>query len=245
MKNNIVVLAAIALGAFSATAQDVAPASSLSVTSSFGFESEYVFRGAQFADAIITPAIDIAYGNAYAGMWFAIPVENADVVDCNEMDIYGGYSTSLSSLLTIDFGACRYTYGDTFTNFMDKSNSLEAYVGLSADVILSPSVYVYRDFDLLTTTIEGSIGHSISLSDKMSVDLGASIGYVSSEYDDNDYTYYGATADMSYSINDSSSIGFGLRYSGSDNDMIYTGDYGDADMKASDFWYGLSFSSGF
>jgi len=246
MKKNIVLIAALVLGAFSAIAQDVAPASSLSVTSKFGYESKYVFRGVQLADAIITPAIDVAYGDFYAGMWFAVPVENADSAKTsdNEMDIYAGYSTALTSILTIDAGACRYAYDDVVVDFMDKGNTLEGYVGVSANIFLSPSAYAYYDIDLQVFTLEGSIGHSFELSDKFSVDVGGSIGYVWADDSDNDYAYYGATADLSYAVNNSSSVGFGVRFSGSEDEQMY-GAADDIDLSKSAFWYGLTFSTGF
>ncbi|MFA5257586.1 MAG: hypothetical protein WC360_05490, partial [Opitutales bacterium] len=206
------------------------------------FESEYVFRGWQFADAIVTPSVDVAYGDFYAGVWFAVPVENSWAY-VNEMDIYGGVSTSVNGILTLDVGACRYAYDEVITSFLNKNNTIEGYIGLSADVLLSPSVYIYYDFDLLVTTLEGSIGHSFGLTDSVSIDVGGSIGYVSPDSGDS-YTYYGATADLSYSLNDSSSVGFGLRYSGSTEDLIF-GDISDPDTSKSILWYGLSFSTGF
>ncbi|MBN1402940.1 MAG: hypothetical protein JW942_00535 [Opitutales bacterium] len=245
MKKNIVLFAALALGAASVTAQEVATttAPAISVTSSFGYESEYVFRGVQLADAIITPSIDVAYGDFYAGLWFAVPVEHQDVY-VNEMDFYVGYSTAISSLLTIDAGATRYAYDEVIGDFFDKSNTLEGYVGISADVLLNPSVYAYYDIDLDVFTTEVSIGHSIALNDKFSADLGLSGGYATEDDGDADYFFYGATADLSYAINDSSSVGFGARFSGSDEDMVY-GSSSNMDWEKNIFWYGFSFSTGF
>ncbi len=236
MKKNIAMFAALALGAFSTNAQ-----ASLSVTSSFGYESEYVFRGVQFADAIITPSVDVAYGDFYAGLWFAVPVENSGAY-VNEMDLYVGYSKAITSLVTIDVGLTRYAYDNTFTSFLDKDNTLEGFFGVSLDTILSPSLYGYYDFDLQVYTVEAKIGHSITVSDKVSVDLGLSGGYARDDY--YDYAFYGVTADLSYAINDSSKFGVGLRYSGSDDYGIY-GSATNIKLEKSMFWYGLSFSTGF
>lgn len=243
MKKSIVLFAALAMGAISANAQEAAPA--VSVTSSFGYESEYVFRGVQLADAIITPAIDVAYGDFYAGVWFAAPIENADLagVSDNEMDLYVGYSTALSDLLTVDFGATRYAYGDVATKFLSNGNTLEGYAGISADVFLSPSVYVYYDIDLKSFCVELSGGYSYELSDKFSADFGASVGYVDVDSSD-DYYYGGLTADLSYAINDASSMGFGVRYSTSDMDQV-VGSFDDPKADKDIFWYGFTFSTGF
>ena len=243
MKKHIVVLAAVALGAFSTTAQE-AESSALSVSPSVAYESEYIFRGKSCAEAVITPAVDFAYGDFYFGTWFAIPVENATQY-VNEMDVYAGYSTAINSIFSIDVGLCHYAYDDFIDDFDSKDNSLEFYAGASADVILSPSLYIYRDVDLLTYTVEASIGHSIALmEDKVSLDLGLSLGHVETEYDGElDYTYVCPTVDISYALTDYSTISFGVRYSAATEDFV--GDYNTVNPDSDCLWFGTSLSASF
>ena len=45
----------------------------------------------------------------------------------------------------------------------EDETTFEAYIGAEFDVTLSPSVYVYYDFDLETLTVEGSVKHKYKL----------------------------------------------------------------------------------
>lgn len=242
MKKNIVVLAALALGAFSVTAQEDAPA--LSVSTALGYDTLYVFRGAQCAEDILEPSVDVSYGNFYAGLWFAIPFTNVDVYT-NEMDIYFGYSTSVTDMLSVDVGVTHYGYNELVDDLFDNpDNSWEGYVGISADLLLSPSLYIYRDFDYSTYTVEAKISHSFSVYDKVSLDLGANLGEVFYDsYSGDEYTYAGATADVTYTINDQSSFSIGARYGVASEAKIY-GDYG-SEYQNGDVWVGGSFSTSF
>jgi uncharacterized protein (TIGR02001 family) len=254
MKKTILMLAALTLGAFSAKAQEAAAAittpaaapeaTSLSMSSTLGYESKYVFRGVQLADEIFTPAVDLTYGNFYGGLWFAFAEDSADPYP-TEMDLYAGYNFKASSLLTIDVGATRYAYDRVIGNFMGKDNSLEFYTGVSLDVLLSPSAYVYYDIDLHYVTFEGKLGHSFNLVSKLSLNLGVAAGYVvSSENSDNDYAYASATADLAYAITDKSSFSIGARAAMADYESFY-GSYHDVDTGRNGYWFGASFSTGF
>ena len=53
-------------------------AESLSVSTTVGFESRYVFCGVQFAETSFQPAINIGYGNFYGGAWLNLPVGDDD-----------------------------------------------------------------------------------------------------------------------------------------------------------------------
>jgi uncharacterized protein (TIGR02001 family) len=246
MKKYIAVLAALATGALYASAQEEAPASSLSVTSSLGYESEYVFRGVQYADAILSPSIDVAYGNFYAGAWFALPAQNAALYT-DEMDVYLGINTPLGEILSVDVGLTRYSYNDLVGHFLDDKNgaTTEYYVGISADVLLSPSFYAYYDTDLDVYTLEVKVGHSIPLFGDFSLDLGASAGYMADDEGEDDLTYFGGSADISYAINDKASFAIGARYSyNSENGAVFgNGNSPEADHDIC--WFGTSFSFGF
>jgi uncharacterized protein (TIGR02001 family) len=245
MNKNIVVLAALSLGAISASAEEAA-APSLSATSTFGYESKYVFRGVQLADAIITPAVNLTYGSFYAGTWFAIPVENTDLVQANEMDIFAGYTTAISSVFSIDVGATHYAYDEVVNDFLNNGNSLEGYVGITSSLPLSPAVYVYRDFDYSVTTVELKGSYSFTLTEKISLGISAATGYV--WYDEassgEDYWYYNTAANLSYAVSEKSSLSIGARAGGSENDRIY-GAADDVDLTENAFWYGMSFTTGF
>jgi len=264
MNKKMIVLAAIALGAISASAEEAAAQASapketsISMSSSLGLESKYVFRGIQLADEIFTPAVDVSYGNFYAGAWFAFPEDSVDGYP-TEMDIYAGYNIAVSEIVTLDVGATRFAYDRVISDFIksgNAGNSFEFFTGVSANILLSPSAYVYYDIDLHNMTVEVKIGHSFNFSDKISLNLGANAGYVISTggdnfknaalsiYCDGNYCYSGATVDLAYNINEKSSVSIGARYSVSDFEGVY-GSYHDIDSSRDALWFGASFSTGF
>jgi uncharacterized protein (TIGR02001 family) len=228
MKKIIATLSALAAFSF-ASAQE------LSVSTTFGYESEYIFRGVQFAEEIFTPALDFSVGGAYLGFWAALPAKEADG---NELDVYAGYGMALGDVLSLDVGATYYTFPDSEDDFFDTDvNSLEFYVGISADVMGAPSAYIYYDVDLEVLTGEVSGGHSIDIADNTSLDLSAFLGFVSPDEGD-DYTYYGASVDLGYSFTDAASAALGVRWSGASEDYMYDGD-------SNTFWYGFAVTAGF
>lgn len=245
---------ALCFGVMSGTAA----AESIGVSTTLGFESRYVFRGVQFAETSLQPAVELSYGGFYGGAWFNTPIGDDDLVVTpggEELDLYAGYSAGVSDLITLDVGLTYYTFPDLASGFFDTfdedgdglgANTLEAFAGLSVDSPLAPSLYVYRDFMFDTFTIEGGVSHSIPLAEKTSFDLGAALGYVIDDDTGGDYLYGSASADLSYSLTDDAALSAGVRYGGSDiaggaiiDDSIA------GTFKSSGFWWGLSISSSF
>lgn len=265
MKTNIALIAVMALGAASASAQD----SALSISTTVGWESKYVFRGIQLGEEIITPSIDLSYGGAYIGVWGAFPVDaQANNIDddgyWNEVDIYAGYGFALGEMLSADMGVTYYSYPSVQEDLFGDPNTTEIYFGVAAETMASPAVYAYYDFDLENFTVEASIGHSLPLAESMSLDVGVYVGFVFIGKDENaigyteddsttavdefaegedTYTYYGATADLVYSVNENAALTVGVRWGGSGEDLI--GDYNETDFDSSAFWFGGSISVGF
>ncbi len=226
MKKQIVLLtAAVAVGFGSLKAQSL---DDLSVTSTFAWESEYVFRGVKFAQNAFQPGLDIELGDLYVGTWGSFAT-NDSYADGNEINFFGGYGIALDDVFSLDLGVTVYYFPPS------DDNTTEIYAGIAADTVASPSAYIFYDFDLEALTIEGSIGHSIPLDQSLSLDLGAFAGFVTPDEGD-DYFYYGLTADVSLEVNATSSASVGVRFAGNDID--------DADL--SEFlWWGFSFSTGF
>jgi uncharacterized protein (TIGR02001 family) len=266
MKNRIALIAAVAAGSICTYAQDAA-APELSVSATFGWESKYVFRGVQLAEEILTPSVDVSYGGAYVGIWAAMPMDHVASSSSedgylNEIDFYAGYGMNLTDILSIDVGATYYSYPSVQEELFGSVNTLEGYAGIAAEVLLSPAVYAYYDFDLEISTFEGSIGHSFALAENVSLDLGAYVGIAilnpedpeeGEEEADDSSVYYGATADISYAIRETSSLTFGVRWAGNSVDDSFFSDFEDKfpaegvtpDLDDAAFWYGFSFSTGF
>jgi hypothetical protein len=178
--------------------------------------SSYVWRGIQIhEDVAIQPSVGITYGGFGANFWADYDTDS-DVEEMIETDLTLNYSFSVGKL-GLDVGYIYYAL-DGF------SDTQEVYITAGYDVILSPAVTAYYDFD------EGeggfvvtSIGHSFAfLDDKLSLDLGASASYnienlimgVDEDGDEFSDFYNGElTASLGYSINDAFSAGASIAYS--------------------------------
>jgi len=227
-KLSIIVLASL-LSISTLSAQELA------MSATFAYESEYVFRGVQFADESFQPAVDISYGDFYAGIWANEPIVDG-VGFNNEIDFYTGYGFGLTDWLSADVGFTYYWFPEDPAS---ESYSREFYAGFAADVTFAPSVYFYYDVDLNGFTIQGSAGHSIPLSDTMensTLDFGV---YIAAVFFDTgsgaDYAYYGASLDWSYAFNENAAFSIGMRVSATSLD----------DTRDANCWWGATFSAGF
>ncbi len=214
----LLVLAA-SLAAFSSLkAQD-----DVAVTMDIGYESRYVFRGFQLADESMTAAIEASFGDAYLGMWTNQPiVKNFD----NEFDFYGGMAFDIAEGIGLDVGGTLYYYPESGSG----SETFEIYAAFGFDAAMSPGVTFFYDLDLEALTVEGSVGHSFEMDEKSSFDIGAFYGYV--DGDGFDYSYFGASADIVYSLSDTASASIGARYSDG------------SDGPEDEMWFGGSISTG-
>ncbi len=213
IKKTSLALAALVAGV-SAQAQDAK--SDLSVTVDVTYVSDYLFRGAKLGDASVQPSVEAAYGDFYAGAWHSSEVSHSD--GATETDLYAGYGFAINETFSLDAGVTRYTYDGG-----SDLDSTEVYVGVSADVLLSPSAYYYYDFDYETYTIEGSIGHSFPIDAiKASLDLSAKVGHVGAPGDDR--TYYVGGAAVPFKLSDTATLTVGVDYVVNDGDNLIDGD---------------------
>lgn len=228
-----------AILAASVATASIAGAQELSISSTFGWESDYIFRGVQLAEEYFAPAVDVSYGDMYAGIWAALPV---DAMYGNEVDLYAGYGIGINENVSADIGFTYYTYPDAQDDFFDSDvNTFEIYGGLSFEAPLSPAIYAFYDFDLEALTLEGSAGHTVELSEEGSVDFSVYLGHVDPDGGDS-YIYYGASAGYTYAFTDSASFSIGLNYYGADEDLMGENFKMDTDNKLT---ISTSFTAGF
>jgi uncharacterized protein (TIGR02001 family) len=217
MKKTILALAALAVGA-SAYAQE-AKTTDLSVTLDLTYVTDYVFRGATLAGASFQPSVEAAYGDFYAGVWHsdAISGTNTAGIGDSETDFYAGYGFAVTEKISIDVGATRYVYSGG-----SSGDTTEAYAGLSFDVLLSPSVYYYYDFDLEISSYIGSIGYSLPVeSIGTSLDFSGSVGYIQrSGLNGDDYTYGSVGVSVPYKLSDTATLTAGVQYILNDTDAL-------------------------
>jgi uncharacterized protein (TIGR02001 family) len=222
IKKTALALAVIAAGV-SAQAED---ASALSVTVDVSYVSDYVFRATNLGNAAIQPSVEAAYGDFYAGVWASNAVSNTD--DLSEVDLYAGYGLAIDDTFSVDAGLTRYTYEGG-----SAIDTTEAFVGATADVLLSPSLYVYYDFDLDNTTVEASVGYSFPIDAiNTSLDLSGKLGYVTlgdAIGGNDDYTYYSVGVSVPYKLSETATLTAGVDYVYNNEDTIAGFNGGDND----------------
>ncbi len=234
IKNTTAIVAAILAGASFASAQE------LSVSTAVAYESDYIFRGVRYADEFIAPSIDISYGDFYAGIWAALPVDSPETVGDieSEVDFYAGYGFGLSETVSADVGFTYYTFPNEADGLIDGDvNTFEIYGGLSFEAPLSPAVYAFYDFDKQEFTLEVSGGNSVKVSETTSVDFSGYLGGVDVRKG-LDYLYYGAGVSYVVALAENASWSIGVNYYGADEAM-------EADGSKNKITLSTSFSAGF
>lgn len=268
---------AIATAAAGLSAQETGSSiEDLSITGTFDFETEYIFRGKELAEQSFQPSVEFGFpvlgGDLYTGIWTNQPIKSGEA---NEIDFYGGFAYPVTEMFTVDVGFTYYWYPDSVPassadginppgtpslpgtgSNTGISQTREIYVGVSADVILSPALYFYYDFDLEQTVLEGSIGYSFDLgeyvgTEGISFDVGAYLGWLSANaYNgsqrgsvdkwNNGYIYGGITGDLVYEISENVSSSLGIRWSANNDGSDNTGFNGGNLGTDSNLWFGAT-----
>jgi len=130
--------------------------------------SNYVWRGQKLSNAsVVQPSVGITYGGFGANLWANY---DTDTNEHNETDLTLDYSFPVDKL---SFGI-----GYIYYALEGVDDTQEVYLAVGYDVLLSPSLTVYYDFDQGDGAfIVASIGHSFELMDKATLNLGASASY--------------------------------------------------------------------
>ena len=267
-KNNIIIITLMAFGiwalpsllADSDRASPVIDLEQLSVSGSFGFESQHVFRGKQFAWQSFQPGVELSYpvagGEVYTGVWSNQQLDNKNAAGVpggrTEVDFYAGYIYPITDTFSLDAGFTYYLFTNQPNALQRSSQSRELYVGLTADVLLSPSVYVYYDFDQSQTVVEASIGYTLHLDQYADIVAGLRLEatayagtlsanrYLGVQGAKNGYNYAGASLDIVYDINENLSTYAGIR--GAVNNDGSTMNQGGREVN---IWYGVGLAYAF
>ncbi|MQA92534.1 MAG: hypothetical protein GEU90_20320 [Gemmatimonas sp.] len=91
------------------------------LTANAGWYSEYFFRGIPQKTSSANAGLDVEFGGLYFGTWAA------DVGDGAEVDVFGGYSLSLTDQLTLTAGGTGYFYTGDFDDTYLEANLLAAF----------------------------------------------------------------------------------------------------------------------
>jgi hypothetical protein len=197
--------------------------------------SSYMWRGFEIhEDVAVQPYVGITYGGFGVNLWADYNTEPGEAI---ETDLTLNYSFSVDKF-SFDAGYIYYGLDGV-------EDTQEIYLSVGYDVLLSPEVTIYYDFDEGDGAfIAASIGHSFELPKNLSLDLGASVSYNSeSEYSIGDYSDFHngeLSASMSVPVNDAIAITPTLAYSFALSDDAESAiESLSADSNESDFFYGV------
>jgi uncharacterized protein (TIGR02001 family) len=166
---------------FGATAAPAEDEMSVSVTSDFF--SKYIWRGQNVTDDWVwQPGASISYKGLTGGFWGNLDLtdENDESGQFIEYDYYVDYSAQINDTVGFSVGGIYYY-------FPGSDATTELYWGFSFDVPASPAITVYHDIDEIDGTYAAfSVGHSFENPGDLpfGVDLGASLGWGDSSYND-------------------------------------------------------------
>lgn len=163
---------------------------------SVGVYNKYIWRGYNLggnADYLIQPEINLSLSGFSLGIWGNY---NEDTEKLDEIDLTLEYSHDCTEQLSARVGHINYMLSD-------EVDSAEVYVGatlaLPVDVDLELS-YDYDELEAWFLTL--GVSREIELSEKISLNIGATVGY-----NDFDYLNQGElTAGLNYAVNDAFTV---------------------------------------
>ncbi|MEI6107870.1 MAG: TorF family putative porin [Opitutae bacterium] len=209
MKKTALILAALVAGASLSAQTPAAPAPAApayTITTDFTYTTKYVFRGVLLAKSAAQPTLKLAAGDFYASIWGSMPLSHGYEL---EFDYTAGYGFKLADGWNVDTGLTVYTYPGLSSG--DKA-TYEGFVGVNGTVgVLSSGTYAYYDFTLKAFTMQEALGYSITIDPKTSVNITATLGYVSPDAGSS-YTYYGLGVTVPYKITEAATFTAGVQY---------------------------------
>ncbi len=157
--------------------------------------SQYIWRGfIMDRDAVLQPEVYVStpstkFGKLKVGMWVNEDLQNSDDLNSDEFDYIIDY--------TYDFKYVSCSFGHTYYDFTGANKySREFYAGLSfPKLLLSPSVYFYRDYGKPSsggglgnyTVINGAYSVPFTLKGyEFSLDLSGHVGFNHNQFIDGD-----------------------------------------------------------
>lgn len=151
------------------------------------FLSQYIWRGQAFSrgSLVIQPELTVVWYGFLFDIWVNLDTsvydaakdENSGNAEVTETDLTLAYGRS--------FGPVYAEGGFLYYALDGVRDSMEFYLSLSLDVLLAPTLTVYREVNVYQNWyLNFGISHSFALQDWMSLDLAASVAYLISENSD-------------------------------------------------------------
>ncbi|MGD9546774.1 MAG: TorF family putative porin [Candidatus Krumholzibacteriia bacterium] len=159
----------------------------LDASAELGLFSKYVWRGMVVTDdPVLQPAAGVSVAGFGASFWGNIDLTdvNGSAEDpdefkgkFNEIDYTLTYGLSLP-MVSLNAGFIHYTFPNTGFD-----STTEIFASASANVLLSPSLAVYYDFDEVDAAyIAIGASHGVPMSPVANLDLAMNLGYGTKDY---------------------------------------------------------------
>lgn len=166
------------------------------ITLSVDVASAYVFRGVTFNDGpVLQPGMEAEIGDFVIGVWGNIDLDDFDGTlekgQFSEIDVYAAYALPVE-FMDIAIEYCEYTFPGA-----EGKAEREVALAFGMDVPLSPTLLVAYGIDggiKKDLYIELGVGYEMDVADMFSVELGATIGYLSPDEGDSGFSAYSLTA---------------------------------------------------
>ncbi|MFT5469635.1 MAG: hypothetical protein ACI8UO_004757 [Verrucomicrobiales bacterium] len=170
---------------------------------SVGYETTYLFRGADFGDDAPWAGVDLngqLLGlDVNTGVWYINPTD--DPVNSDELDVY-------LFVAGPDLGPFETSIGGTWFYFAEVDENvgeLELDLATSLGPLDIALITVY-DLDIEGWYWEVAAGHSIALGDCLDLVLGAGVSYGDSYYGVNGFNHAYATAGLDVSLTETTTL---------------------------------------
>ena len=179
---------ALGIASIASTGTVLAEEEKPTADASVGIYSKYIWRGFNLEDGmVIQPSLTVGYKGFAANLWGNLNVDQDDT----SSNSFNWFETDFTLSYDGAYEKLGYSIGYIYYDVDGDEDSptgyttQEIYLGLSYDILLNPSVTVYRDIaDIPGYYVNLGIGHSFPITDKYALDLGASAGY----YNIDDYS---------------------------------------------------------
>lgn len=174
----------------------------------FDIASTFMWRGFDLYEnrPAFQPSVTYAFGDSglSVNVWASFILEDRDIdKELDEVDFTVNYDFQVSENVSLSVGMINYGYYFLPDYSFKNGNTQELYItaGLPR-FILGPVLSVYYDFNLgKGWYVELSVGRAIALTEKLNLEIGASLGYNSKLYiDDSGISDLNVSASLPFSV---------------------------------------------
>ncbi len=185
-----------------------------------GFYDKYLWRGFDLSGGVgvIQGGMDLSHKGFTLSYWTNIQANDDKEAgyksgEATETDITLDYTFSLNDTVSLSIG-------NIFYNLDGLDDTNEAYVGLTLNTVLEPTLKVYYDWDEAKEDglfFTASIGHGFDLAEGLSLSLGGLLSYnQESDYavgDYSDWHNYELSVGLDYAVTENVTVGTSLLFS--------------------------------